>query len=97
MLLEFLSENYVGECLPEHLDVEPETAVAQVVEVVFQAAQHLVHRVGIAVLEGGIGGDAGTYLIQVVIARVLLHYLVYEELALGAVSYEGHVSLEHVP
>ena len=69
----------------------------QVEKVVAQAAQHLLHGVGIAVVQSGIGRNAGTNLVQVAIARVVLHNLVDVELALGPGAYEGHFADKHVP
>ena len=69
----------------------------QVVEVELEAAQHLLHGVGVAVVERGVGGDAWTHLIEVGVVGVVLHDLVDVELALGARSDEGHVAHEHIP
>ena len=95
--LEYLSEHDVDECLDENLGVEPPAAVLEVVEVEFEAAEHLLHGVGVAVVERGIGSHAGTYLVEIDVARVVLDDLVDVELALGARTDEGHVALHHIP
>ena len=71
--------------------------MTQIVEVEFETAEHLLHRVGVAVLESGIGSDSRTYLVEIVVARVLLHDLVYVEFALGTPAYEGHIPHKDVP
>lgn len=52
--LESLSEDDVEEGGGENLDVCPQTLVFEVVEVVVEASQHLLHSVGIAVVQGGV-------------------------------------------
>ena len=48
--LEFLAKHDVDEGLKQNLDVEPPRAVLQVIQVQLQSAQHLLQRVGIAVV-----------------------------------------------
>ena len=69
----------------------------KVVEVVVQARDHLVDGVRIAVVERGVGGHAGAYLVEEGVARVALHDLVDVELPLGPRADEGHVAAEDVP
>ena len=54
MALESLSEDDVEEGGGENLDVGPQTLVFEGVEVVVKASQHLLHSVGIAVVQGGV-------------------------------------------
>ena len=97
MSSELLPEHDVHERHDEYLAVEEPRAMLQVEEVVAQAAEHLVERVGIAVVEGGIGGDTRTNLVQVAVAGIGFHNPVDEELALGAGADKCHVAAEHVP
>ena len=71
--------------------------MAEVVEVVLQAAEHLLHGVGVAVVKGGVGGYTGANLIEILISLVVLQNLVNVELALRARTHECHISLEHIP
>ena len=68
----------------------------QVVEIVVEACQHLFKCVGITIIECCKGGDAGAYLIEVTIALVSLHYLLYEIFALRSRSDERHISLKDI-
>ena len=95
--LELLSEHDVAEGLDEYLGVKPPGAVFQVVEVEFQSSQHLRHGICIAVVECGVGGDTRTNLVEVLVARVVLHDLVDVELALGTRTDERHVADEDIP
>ena len=94
---EFLAKDDAAESKNQHLYIKPERTVTQIVKVQFQAAQHLLHRVSIAVIEGGIARHARAYLVQEGISGVMLHYLVYEMLAFRPVAYECHVANQDVP
>lgn len=94
---EFLPEHYIHERHEKYLAVEAPRAVLQVEQVVAQAAEHLVERIGIAVVEGGVGGDARTDLVQVAVAGVGFHNPVDEELAFGAGTDKRHVAAKDVP
>src|SRR3712207_5708329 len=69
----------------------------QIVKVELQSAQHLLHRVGIAIVERGVGSNAWPNLIEERVALVVLHNLVDVELAFGSWSDESHVATENVP
>ena len=62
-----------------------------------EALKHLLHRVGITVVDCSVGSDARTHLIEKFVAHVVLHNLVDEKLSLGAIPYERHVALQNVP
>lgn len=81
----------------ENLDVGPQTLVLQIVEVVVEASKHLLHSIGVAVVQSGVGSHSGAYGIQICVARIVLHDLVDIEFAFGTVANESHVALEHVP
>ena len=68
--LELLTEGDAAEGHEEDLRIEQKRAVAEIVKVVFESPDHLLDGVGVAVEESGIGGDAGTDLEKVVVARV---------------------------
>lgn len=70
--------------------------MAEIIEVVFEAPEHLLHRVGVAVVERGVGCRAGSYLVEVGVSVVVFKYLVDIEFALGARADERHVALEDV-
>lgn len=95
--LELLATHDADEGEPENLHVEPEGAMLEVIEVELEATEHLLHGVGVAIVEGGVAGDTGTNLIEIGVARIVLHDLVDEELALGTWSDEGHVAEEDIP
>ena len=69
----------------------------QIIQVEFKAAQHLLHRVGVAVVESGIGSDTGTNLIEIGVAVVVLHDLLDEIFALGTWTDERHLAFQHIP
>ena len=69
----------------------------QIVEVELQTTQHLLHRVGVAVVERGVRGHARSNLIEIDVARVVLNDLVDVELAFRSWTDKGHVAFEHVP
>ena len=96
-LLELLPKYNSKERHPKNLEVEAPGAVLQIEEVVAQAAEHLFDGVGIAVVEGGVGGDTRTDLVEVAITGIALHDLVDVELALGTGTNESHVAAEDVP
>lgn len=95
--LELLAEDDAAEGHPEDLDVEPPGAVLEVEEVVLETAEHLFDGVGVTVVVGGVGGDSRTDLVEIGVARVTLHDLVDEELALRTRTHECHVAAEDVP
>ena len=71
--------------------------MTKVVEIVLQAAEHLLHSVGVAVVECGVRCDTRAYLVEIFIAFVVLQDLVDVELALGAWTYECHVANKNIP
>ena len=68
-----------------------------IVEVHLQSAQHLLERVGIAIIKRCHREDARTDGIELFVAGVMLHDLVDEELPLGSWSHKRHVANEDVP
>ena len=97
MCLEFFSRYNLKERHPEDFDVKSPRTVLQVEEIVTQAAEHFLDGVGIAVVEGGVGGDTRTDLVEVAITGIALHNLVDVELALGTWTDKGHLATEDVP
>ena len=95
--LEFLTKHNIDEGLDQNLDVKPPGTMLQVVKVEFQSAQHLLHRVGIAVVKGGIAGDPWTNLIKIGVARISFYNLLDVELTFRAWADKGHVALHHIP
>ncbi len=95
--LKSLPEDYINEGEEEHLTIEPPGAVLEIVEVKLKAAQHLLHSVGVAVVESGVAGNARAYLIEKLVTAVEFHYLVYKVFPLWAVANERHVATEDVP
>lgn len=69
----------------------------QIIEVELQATQHLRHRIGITIVKGGIGCYARTYLVQELVAGIVLHYLVDIELTFRTRPDESHVTDEDIP
>ena len=69
----------------------------QIEEVVAQAAKHLLDGIRVAVIQGGIGRDARTYLVQITVARVTFHDLVDVELALRTGTDERHLADKYIP
>ena len=69
----------------------------QVVEVHIQAAQHLLHRICVSVIEGCVGSNTRANLIQILISRVTFHNLVYVELSFWSWTNKRHVATNHVP
>ena len=69
----------------------------QVVKIELQTAQHLLHGVGIAVVERRIRRDAGLHLVEIDVPWVVFHDLVDVEFALGTRSDERHVAPDDVP
>ena len=94
---EFLAKNDTAESKNQHLYIKPERTVTQIVKVQFQAAEHFLHCVCISVVERGIARYTRAYLVEEGISGVMLHYLVYEMLALWAVAHECHVANQDVP
>lgn len=96
-LLELLPKYNSKERHPKNLEVEAPGTVLQIEEVVAQAAEHLLDGVGIAIVEGGVGSDTRTDLVEVAITGIALHNLVDVELALGTGTDKGHLATEDVP
>lgn len=96
-LLELLPKYNSKERHPKNLEVEAPGTVLQIEEVVAQAAEHLLDGVGIAIVEGGVGSDTRTDLVEVAITGIALHNLVDVELALGTRADKGHLPAEDVP
>ena len=85
------------ERLHQDLDVEPERAVLQIVEVHLQADEHLLHRVGIAVMQGGIAGYTGPKGIESFVTRIVFHNLVDVVFPFWSWTDEGHIADGYVP
>ena len=83
---ELLAGDDLQEGETEHLCVEKKAMVAKVEEVEVEPRQHLVHRVGVPVVEGGVAGNTGTDLVQVPVPRVAVDNLVDVELAFRPLS-----------
>ena len=49
-ILEFLSEYDVDEGQHQQFGIEPQGAMLQIIQVEFQTAQHLLHRIGVAII-----------------------------------------------
>lgn len=96
-LLELLPKYNSKERHPKNLEVEAPGTVLQIEEVITQATEHLLDSVGIAIVEGGVGGDTRTDLVEVAITGIALHNLVDVELALGTGADKGHLATEDVP
>lgn len=96
-LLELLPKYNSKERHPKNLEVEAPGTVLQIEEVVAQAAEHLLDGVGIAIVEGGVGSDTRTDLVEVAITGIALHDLVDVELAFGTWTDKGHLATENVP
>lgn len=97
LLSEFFSSYNFKKRHPEDFDVKSPGMVLQIEEVVAQAAEHLLDGVGIAIVEGGVGGDTRADLVEVAITGIALHNLVDVELALGTWTDKGHLAAEDVP
>ena len=82
---------------PKNLAIKEEAAVSEVVKIVMQTAEHLLNGVGITIVKGGVGGDAGTYLIEVVVAGIHLLDLIYEILTFRTVADKRHVANKYIP
>lgn len=96
-LLELFPKYNSKERHPKNLEVEAPGTVLQIEEVVAQAAEHLLDGVGIAIVEGGVGSDTWTDLVEVAITGIALHNLVDVELAFGTWTDKGHLATEDVP
>ena len=66
----------------------------QIEQVVTQAAEHLIDRVRIPIVERGVRGHPRTDLVQEAIAGIAFHDLVDVELTLGTGTDKGHVAHE---
>ena len=64
LFLELLTESDIAESFQQYLGVKPPRPMLQIVKVEFQTSQHLLHRIRITIIQGGIGSDAWTNLIQ---------------------------------
>lgn len=96
-LLELLPKYNSKERHPKNFEVEAPGTVLQIKKIVAQATEHLLDGVGIAVVEGGVGGDTRTDLVEVAITGIALHNLVDVEFALGTWTDKGHLATENVP
>ena len=97
LFLELLSEDDVAESLQQYLGIKPPRPMLQIVKVEFQASQHLLHRIRIAIIEGGIGCNSRPDLIEILVSRIMFHDLVDIELPLRSWSDESHIPFEHIP
>lgn len=93
----FLSRNDADEGLKENLQIEKERPVLEVVKVGFKACEHLLEGCGVAVVQGGIGRHARAHLVEVLVAWVNGHNLIYKVFALRSRPYKCHVAYENIP
>lgn len=94
---ELLSKYDTYECLCEHSKVEPKRLVLKIIKVKFEATQHLLYGVGVAVVERCVGGDAWADSVELLIAWVALHNLVDVEFAFGTITDERHIATNYIP
>ena len=59
--LEPLAKQDMEEGGGKYLHVGPQALVFEIIEVEVESAEHLLHSVGVAVVQRGVRGDAGTY------------------------------------
>ena len=97
MGLKFLTERYIQEGLHQYLEIEQPRAMLQIEQVVTQAAEHLIDRVRIPIVERGVRGNARTDLVEVTVTGITLHDLIDVELTLGTGTDKGHVAHEDIP
>lgn len=69
----------------------------QVEKIKVEPTQHLLHGVGVTIVESGVGCYAWPDLIEINVTRVVLNNLVNVVFAFGPRAYEGHVALHDVP
>ena len=93
----FLSRNDADEGLKENLQIEKERPVLEVVKVGFKACEHLLEGCGVAVVQSGVGRHARAHLVEVLVARVNGHNLIYKVFALRSRPYKRHVAYENIP
>lgn len=87
-LLKLLSRHDGCHRQEDNLEVVPKGAVGQIVEIHAQALEHLFHRIGITVVEGGGREDSRAHQVDVPVVGVLLHNLFGKVGAFGAGAYE---------
>ena len=95
--LKLLAGNDAQEGKGQNLGIEPDGTGTKVVDVVIQAGDHLLDGVRVAIVQGGVAGNTGGQLEQILETVVTLHDLVHEVQALGTVAHEAHVSHKDVP
>ena len=93
----FLSRNDADKGLKENLQIEKERPVLEVVKVGFKACEHLLEGCGVAVVQSGVGRHARAHLVEVLVARVNGHNLIYKVFALRSRPYKRHVAYENIP
>ena len=93
----FLSRNDADEGLKENLQIKKEGVVLEVVKVGFKAREHLLEGCSVAVVQGGVGRHARAHLVEVLVARINGHNLIYKVFALRSRAYKRHVAYENVP
>lgn len=93
----FLSRNDADEGLKENLQIKKEGVVLEVVKVGFKAREHLLEGCGVAVVQGGVGRHARAHLVEVLVAWVNGHNLIYKVFALRSRPYKCHVAYENIP
>ena len=69
----------------------------QIEQVVTQAAEHLIDRVRIPIVERGVRGHTRTDLVQVTIAGIAFHDLVDVELSFRTGADKRHITDEDIP
>ena len=69
----------------------------QIEQVVTQAAEHLIDRVRIPIVERGVRGNARTDLVEVTVTGITLHDLVDVELSLRTRADKRHITNEDIP
>ena len=69
----------------------------QIEQVVTQAAEHLIDRVRIPIVERGVRGHPRTDLVEVTVTGITLHDLVDVELPFRTGADEGHITDEDIP
>ena len=78
-------------------EVEPKRPAFQIAYVHAQSLEHLLHRVRVAVVQGGFRCQSRLHLVNKLVTGVFLHYFVYKILAFRPRPDKRHVAPQHVP
>ena len=91
------SEDYNPDGTKDYLQIHPQSACLEILKIHVKTTKHLLHGICVSIFYSCQRRYPWTRAEQQTIIWIVLHNLIDEKLSLRAITYERHISLEHIP